>query len=104
MTNASSAFLVDTNVLVYAYDTSDEGKRARAIQALERVQAQRLGALSAQVLGEFFVTVIRKIPLPLTPAEAERSVTNYVRSWPVYDIASATVVEAVRGVHQHHWS
>jgi len=65
---------------------------------------QRLGALSAQVLGEFFVTVTRKIPLPLTLVEAERSVTNYVRSWPVYDIASAAVVEAVRGVHQHHWS
>ena len=62
----SARVLVDTNVLVYAYDTSDEGKRARAIQILERVQAQRLGALSVQVLGEFFVTVTRKMPEVLT--------------------------------------
>jgi predicted nucleic acid-binding protein len=35
MTNGSSAFLVDTNVLVYAYDRSDEDKRDRAIEVLE---------------------------------------------------------------------
>jgi hypothetical protein len=35
MTNGSSAFLVDTNVLVYAYDPSDEDKRERAIEVLQ---------------------------------------------------------------------
>ena len=84
-----SAFLVDTNVLVYAYDPSDGAKRERAIAVLDRLGAAQMGALSPQILGEFFVTVTRKIPSPLTPAQAERSLTNYVRSWAVLDLTSA---------------
>jgi predicted nucleic acid-binding protein len=87
MTNGSSAFLVDTNVLVYAYDPTDEDKRDRAIEVLEFLGTRQLGSLSAQILGEFFVTVTRKIPTPMTEAEAEHGVTNYARSWITYDLA-----------------
>ncbi|MDR7551052.1 MAG: PIN domain-containing protein [Armatimonadota bacterium] len=104
MRNGSSAFLVDTNVLVYAYDPSDGAKRERAIAVLERLAARQLGALSPQILGEFFVTVTRKIPSPLNFAEAERSLTNYVRSWPVFDLTAALALEAVRGVQRHRLS
>jgi predicted nucleic acid-binding protein len=99
-----SAFLVDTNVLVYAYDPSDGGKRERAVAVLKRLGASQLGALSPQILGEFFVTVTKRIPSPLTAAEAERSLTNYVRSWTVYDLTSAIVLEAVRGLQRHSLS
>ncbi len=95
-----SAFLVDTNVLVYAYDASDGAKRRRAITVLERLGASGLGSLSSQILGEFFVTVTKKIPSPMTPAEAERSLTNYVRSWAVHDLTPAIVLEAVRGLQR----
>lgn len=95
-----SAFLVDTNVLVYAYDPSDGTKRERAVAVLERLGTAQMGVLSPQILGEFFVTVTRKIPSPLTPAQAERSLTNYVRSWTVLDLTSAIVLEAVRGLQR----
>jgi predicted nucleic acid-binding protein len=104
MKNGSSAFLVDTNVLVYAYDPRDGDKQKRAITVLERLETNQMGALSAQVLGEFFVVVTRKIPSPLTEAEAERSLTNYVRSWVVYDLTELVVLEAVRGVQRHRLS
>ena len=55
MRNGSRAFLVDTNVLVYAYDPTDGGKRERAITVLESLGNRHQGALSAQILGEFFV-------------------------------------------------
>jgi hypothetical protein len=45
MTNGSSAFLVDTNVLVYAYDPTDEDKRDRAIEVLEFLGTRQLGSL-----------------------------------------------------------
>ncbi len=104
MTNGSPVFLADTNVLVYAYDPSDGTKRERATEVLERLGARQAGALTVQVMGEFFVTVTRKIPSPLTPAEAERSLTNYARSWLVYDLTSSIVLEAVRGVQRHSLS
>jgi predicted nucleic acid-binding protein len=97
-------YLVDTNVLVYAYDPTDETKRDRAGLILEGLGSRGWGALSSQILGEFFVTVTRKIPWPLTPAEAERSLMNYVRSWNVYDLTPAIVMEAVRGLQRYQFS
>jgi predicted nucleic acid-binding protein len=101
MKNGSRAFLIDTNVLVYAYDPSDPFKQRRAIAVLEQVAKKVLGAVSAQILGEFFVAVTQKIRNPLTRLQAERSLTNYVRSWVVYDVTELVVLEAVRGVVRH---
>lgn len=101
MTSAQSDILVDTNVLVYAYDPSDPIKRQRATVVIATLEASSRGYLSTQVLGEFFNTATRKIAQPLTVAEAERSVARYVRSWPVLGITATTVIEAVRGVRQY---
>jgi predicted nucleic acid-binding protein len=104
MLTGPTAFLVDTNVLVYAYDRTDYGRRARAVVVPERLAATRGGALSAQVLGEFFVVATRKLRSPLTAAEAERSLTHYTRTWPVLPIEASTVREAARGAQRFQLS
>lgn len=104
MTNGSPAFLVDTNVLVYAYDSTDGPKRSRAIEVLDRLGARRGGALSVQIMGEFFVTVTRQIPEPLRPAQAEQRLLNYARSWTVYHLTSSIVLEAIRALQSHRLS
>ncbi len=96
-----AAFLVDTNVLVYAYDPSDQVKRQRATDVLKSLWDTNAGALSAQVLGEFYVTVIRGIPSPLTPRDAEQSITRYMRSWEVYPVTAWAVREAVQATQRH---
>lgn len=64
-----SVFL-DTNVLVHAYDTSEPAKQKKAQELLR--SGLRLGRtfVSAQVLGELFVVLTRKIPEPLATSEA----------------------------------
>lgn len=59
---------LDTNVLVYAAvgTGKDEHKRKRA---LELIETEDFGT-SAQVLQEFFVTVVKKVSHPLPPAKA----------------------------------
>ena len=96
-----AVFLVDTNVLVYAYDRSEGPKRQRAIDVLEVVGIAEIGVLSTQILGEFFVTVTRKIPTPLSAGDASSAVMKYLDSWPIIDITSTIVLEALRGVGQH---
>lgn len=61
------AFL-DTNVLVYAAAGREQeaAKRARALDLIDEIDF----GLSAQVLQEFYVTVVRKVETPLSPAEA----------------------------------
>ena len=61
------AFL-DTNVLVYAVAgrKKEAAKRARALDLIDEVDF----GTSAQVLQEFYVTVVRKVEAPLSPGEA----------------------------------
>ena len=61
------AFL-DTNILVYAA-AGGEGEEIKRRQALRLIADYNFG-LSAQVLQEFYVTVVRKIDKPLRPADA----------------------------------
>ena len=59
---------LDTNVLVYAVDGSHAAREKR-LRALELFDSQDF-ALSTQVLQEFYVTVTRKIAVPLSPEKA----------------------------------
>jgi predicted nucleic acid-binding protein len=68
----------DTNILVYAAVGTgrDEPKRKRA---LELIASEDFGT-SAQVLQEFFVTVVRKASRPLSAAQA----LGWIEQWAVF--------------------
>src|SRR5437660_983207 len=66
MAGEGSRQFLDTNVLVYAHDASAGTRRSRALDVLERAVDERKAAVSVQVLQEFFVTVTRKLPRPLS--------------------------------------
>ena len=96
--------LVDTNLLVYAYDRSEPEKQAKAVELLDELVKNGTGILCPQVLSEFFTVVTRKLAAPLTSQEAYSSISNYIRSWNMVDLTSLVVLEAVRGVRDHHLS
>ena len=60
--------LIDTNVLVYGVDASPENASKKRI-AMALIEVKDFG-LSAQVLQEFYVTVTRKLRVPLPPETA----------------------------------
>lgn len=93
--------LVDTNVLLYAYDTGEPEKQARAAAVIDRLANLRLGVLTPQVLAEFFVNATRKIQMPLTTEQAYDRIQNYILSWEVLELTGPIVLEAVRGVHSY---
>lgn len=67
---------LDTNVLVYAHDRSAGEKYRRAINLLEQLASRENGALSIQVLQEFFVTVTTRLPKPLPVHDAAAIVSD----------------------------
>jgi len=67
---------LDTNVLVYAYDRSAGEKHRRALHLLEQLATRKDGALSIQVLQEFFVTVTTRLPKPLPVRDAAAIVSD----------------------------
>jgi len=66
----SAKTFVDTNILVYSRDASEPEKQRVAEAALQKLWKERCGALSTQVLNEYFVTVTRKLDPGLNPDEA----------------------------------
>ena len=96
--------LVDTNVLVYAYDRSEPEKQRQASWILDRLALAGIGVVDTQIMAEFFVAVTRKISAPLSVEEAYQRIQNYVRSWPVLRISEMVVLEAARGVRDYQFS
>jgi len=84
---------LDTNVLVYAYDASEPDKQNRAQEVLREGFA-RGDSISTQVLGEFFVTVTRKIRKPL-PVPDAAELLQRLALLPVASIDWPTVQQAV---------
>jgi predicted nucleic acid-binding protein len=99
-----TAYLLDTNVLVYAYDPRDRAKQARAQAVLERLVPRRLAVISVQCLTEFFRVVRWRLPEPLTPDEALARVTRLARVCPVLDLTSWIVLEACRASNTYQLS
>jgi predicted nucleic acid-binding protein len=97
-------FLIDSNILVYAYDRSEPEKQERALEVLDRLATLRQGVLTSQVMAEFFVVTTQRLSKPLTMEEAYERVKTYLRLWPIIDITGLVILEAIRGVKEHGFS
>ena len=100
----SAKFFVDTNILVYAYDRSEPRKQHQALALMDALVTGGLGAISVQVLSEFFVVVTRKLPEPLSVSEAYDRIEQFLRFWPVCNLTGMVALEAARGVRDHQLS
>jgi predicted nucleic acid-binding protein len=93
--------LLDTNVMVYAYDRSEPAKQAQALQVLNDLAVSRAALISVQVLVEFYNAVTRRIAAPLTSEQAYERIKNLAMAWPVLEITPLIAIEAARGASQH---
>jgi predicted nucleic acid-binding protein len=93
-------YFLDTNILVYANDHSDPGRQPVAAALIADGIRHRRAVVSSQVLGEFWVTITRKVktPLPLDIAEAELS---RLRSIALVAVEYDTVILAVHLQRKH---
>jgi predicted nucleic acid-binding protein len=85
---------VDTNVLVYAHDVDQKEKHLIARRILIELLSTRSGALSPQVLQEFYVNITRKVAKPLTK-HAAREIVGDFSVWCI-DTTAAEVATAFR--------
>ncbi|MCO6439706.1 MAG: PIN domain-containing protein [Nitrococcus mobilis] len=83
----------DTNVLIYAHDLDAGFKRERAASILHALWETGTGVISVQVLQEFYVNVTRKIPEPLTLADARGLISAYC-AWQVETPTAGTALNA----------
>jgi len=86
---------VDTNILVYAEDQDAGSKHTIAKNLVADLWRSGEGVLSVQVLQEFFVTVTRKIPRPLSSEEALVIVGQYL-NWRVVENTGDLLLASIR--------
>jgi predicted nucleic acid-binding protein len=61
----SAKYFLDTNIIVYSFDTSQPVKRERALALVEGALQSGLGVISTQVIQEFLNVATRKFAIPL---------------------------------------
>jgi len=84
----------DTNLFVYANDAGEPAKRARAREVIAACRPGDL-VVSAQVLGEFYTVVTRRLAVPLPAPEAARAVFALSRL-PTVAVDGELVREGIR--------
>lgn len=88
-----SAEFVDTNVLIYAHDGGAGAKHTRAVQLLTRLFEDADGALSIQVLSEFYAAATKK--LGMKSEEAEVAIQD-LGAWTIHRPEHADLLRASR--------
>ena len=87
-------WFVDTHVLVYAFDRSAGQKHAIAARFVKDLWENETGCLSIKVLQELFITVTRKIALPLEHQIAQQIVAD-LGEWRVHSPEVRDLLQAI---------
>lgn len=104
MTNCINVkIFVDTNILIYAYDRGAGPKHDLALNLVETLWQEGTGALSTQVLQEFYVNVRRKAQKPVSARMAKDLITDYLAWNPVVN-DGASVIESIELEQRYKFS
>lgn len=96
----SANCFVDTNILVYARDSSEPEKQVLAEQWLTQLWQHELGRISTQVMNEYYVTVTQKLK-PGLSIEQARSDLRALAVWQPLDI-SLTLIESAWDIQDQY--
>lgn len=88
-----SVEFVDTNILIYAHDGGAGAKHHQAVGLLSRLFEDANGALSIQVLSEFYAAATRKLAMKSEEAE---EVIRDLASWTIHRPGHADLLKASR--------
>lgn len=97
----SDRIFVDTNILLYARDSSESRKQPVAAECLEGLWRSKNGCVSVQVLNEFYVNATQKLSPGLTRQEAWEDV-EALSAWDPIPLDMALIGRAF--VHHERYS
>lgn len=94
---------VDTNIIIYAYDMTAGKKHQTARRILKELWESGLGVLSTQILQEFYVNVVQKIPKPIDADRAEYIIKDFL-AWEVVVNDGLAVLDAITSCKKYGYS
>ncbi len=101
----SGKFFLDTNIFVYAFDTSATAKARRSRQLINEALKARKGIVSYQVVQEFFNVAFKRFAHPISVPEAEQYFAIVFRPILAVHSSPALYLEALSlfGKHGLSW-
>ncbi len=91
--------IIDTNILVYAWNSEENEKKDKAIACLQRYQGHAF--LSIQNISEFTAVMIRS---GVSLYWIKETISIYERLFTIVHMNSSHVKEAIRAVEQYQMS
>lgn len=95
---ASECQFLDTNILIYAYDSQAEMKTEKSQQLLEELWLSKRGCLSIQVLQEFYAGATGKIHLE---SEIAADIIAELSAWRIHSPEAKDILRAIE-IRQHY--
>lgn len=90
----NAKIFIDTNILIYAFDSSEQEKQIIAQNLLNKDGISGKIALSTQVLQEFFVIATRKLKNPLSIDDASKTI-QFFSVYPLVQINPKLILKAI---------
>ena len=100
----SDRFFLDTNVFVYEVDPRDPAKRRRASELINSAVDTKRGAVSYQVVQEFFNVALTRFEKPFSIGEAEDYLSFTFKPILAVHSSPRLFLEALHLQAQHHFS
>jgi predicted nucleic acid-binding protein len=94
MSDEAKLEFVDTNIFVYAYDSSAGKKHETARALVKQLWESQSGCISVQVLQELFVSLTRKVNPPIEIDLATQIVRD-LSTWLTYFPGREDVLQAI---------
>jgi len=91
----NDAKLVDTNILVYAYDMNAGKKHSLAKELVKERWIKQDGFLSVQNLAEFYYVSTRKLPKKLDAGQAKQVIMDFAQGFSIIKYDENTVINAI---------
>ena len=98
MTEISDKRLLDTNILVYAFDITERDKHIIAKDLLfDLFSKEQISFISIQSLSEFFVISTKKLPKPVDKKEARELIEKIIdsKNFRILKFNTNTVLSAI---------
>ncbi len=94
MNYTKGRYFVDTNLLVYAYDSSAGKKWELSSDIISLLWKYRTGVISTQVVQELFVILTHKVKRPIPPEKAKEIIADILH-WPLIVNDAENILRAV---------
>lgn len=90
----------DSNVLVYASDSDDPAKQAKALELWGECRAEDLAVVSVQVLQEYYNVATRKFGIEMALAQRQTELFGQARVYRFTerDVIAAIDIQRLRGI------